>query len=78
MHFDITSKEFKELMVEALLDSRLDISSFQRELKQQYKKSWGASEWLENRLSKEFARIIIDHMISIIQEKEFEQKEGSD
>lgn len=79
MKVDIESKKFKELLVKSLLDSKLEISKFQNELKEKYKNAWGGSEYLDKRLAKEYTRIIVDHMIDIMQEEEFEQvKEGSD
>ena len=74
MKFDIDSKEFRELLTKSLLNSKLEISSFQRELKEKYKKAWGGSEWLDSRLAKEYTRIIVDNMIDLVQEKDFEKE----
>lgn len=65
----LTSKKFKDLLEQALLDSRLDIAKFQNELKKQYKKAWGSSDWLDKRLAREYTKFIVDNMIAAIQEE---------
>jgi len=70
----ISSKEFKELLYKSLLDSKWEISQFQNKLKEQYKKAWGSSEWLDIRLAKEYTNIIVNNMIDTLQEAD-EQEE---
>jgi len=71
----ISSDEFRALLYQALLDSRKEISALTTDLKKQYNKAWGDSEWLEKRLAKAYTSLIIDHILDIIQEAELNDVE---
>ena len=71
----ISSPEFREILRQALLNSRPEISALAEKLKKQYNKAWGGSEFIEKRLAKEYSCIIIDQMLDILQSNEIDEQQ---
>lgn len=76
----LASPEFHDLLYNSLLNSRKEISSLTNDMKKQYNKAWGNSEWLEKRLARGLAQIMINNMLDILQEIELSgvQEAGPD